>query len=841
MGDQTQNITEPLNGGLVTARDPSILEPGELTAADNAVYMPNDPAIHKVKGRTKYNATAIPTGPNVKGLRYLEFDGGTALLAAHTDSNIYLSEFLDETGTFGTLTPITGVGSGDSLDAVQFENKYVLLIGAGQNTVVNADATSRKHGLAPVYMDTLPTVGAGSWNTALGSGFYHFFVTEVVKDGFGTIESTVAADSAGNFSKTTIAALSAPATQSITVTRPAEANTNTTHWRVYMAGPTATPDPAPALIEFRLVAENVDDGTVGQTTVIGNGAFTGARDPGTAASAAWSNPNNALTLNNSGARSSVNLSTLNLTNFGFSGLTGTITGFQVFVRVRIPDYSVLKNVPKLIIDLTHNGVNFFPGGNIQYFLPTTYAGVVANYVTVVLGDQYDQWGRTGGPPPWALADVNGNAAFGVRLTYGLATTVAGHSNPIIDVDNVKIVVHTTGTSAVVNLTGQPFRTVVVSVGGITTAFGADGPPPVSTTGDVFEGQLVVNDIQDKSIIKYSLPGSIESFPFPYFLNFETKTEDQVTCIRRLGSKLIVGLKQGLYRVNYLPRESDAEFDRGRAYEAISESGGIMGPQASALFSPEGGPMFLAYVSHSGLRYTDGFQSRPITKDIDWSTTGIQVRLPVAGGITDYLASSILVDYPKRQQLWFYYIAGTSTAIYKALVIHYSSMYQKEDGTFKVTGPIDIENVYSATRGRLGGDDVLMIGRNSGFVWIEDRGYSANNVSGPYLFNVVTREMYLAGLGQEFVVENVFVRHRADTTSTVTVTPTARRGANAGVDQATKTFTTANGGVRKLPFLIGAESLKIGLSQTWADGGNAIRITDIAVAVSTHGLPEPRTT
>lgn len=258
--------------------------------------------------------------------------------------------------------------------------------------------------------------------------------------------------------------------------------------------------------------------------------------------------------------------------------------------------------------------------------------------------------------------------------------------------------------------------------------------------------------------------------------------------------------------------------------------------AAALFSPEGGPTFLAYVSHRGLRYTDGFQSRPLTLDIDWAST---VRLPTAGSNTDYLEGSVLVDYPKAQQLWFYYVAPSQTTMTKALVIHYSSMHQKEGGTFKVTGPIDVP-VFSATGARLGGNDLLLTGQSGGFVFVEDRGYT-HNAGGTIAFAVETREMAIAGLGREFTVSDVFVRHRADTTSTVTVTPKTRRGANALSTQTAKTFTTTNGGAIKLPFNLMAEAFALQISEPGADGGAAVRITELALEVTGHGLPEPRTT
>ena len=63
---------EPLGGGLVTSRDPSLLAEGELQRADNCIYKPNDPALYRALGRSKLNATAISGG--ITGLKYCAFD-----------------------------------------------------------------------------------------------------------------------------------------------------------------------------------------------------------------------------------------------------------------------------------------------------------------------------------------------------------------------------------------------------------------------------------------------------------------------------------------------------------------------------------------------------------------------------------------------------------------------------------------------------------------------------------------------------------------------------------------------------------------------------------------------
>ncbi len=832
----TQPLPEPLNGGLVTARDPALLESGELTQTDDAVYYPNDPAIHKVKGRTKYNSTPITGATTIKGLRYMEFDDTqNGLLVALSQGSsptddLYLSSLADETGTFGSITAISNVGTGNTLDVVQFNNRYVALIGDTQNTIISSSGAGRRHGASPVQNLAQPTLVSGAFNPILGAGYYHFLTTEVIDDGVNPpIESTFVGTPVATTTAFTASTLT---TQAVQVVQPTVVNVNiATRWRIYMYGPTDNPTPIPSLALFRLVAEK---DILETTAIIGNTSATGKFPTTTSVGVAgWSSPNNAFSDNNSGTRSSVNGSSQIYGTFGFAVGAVTIKGIEVRVKVRVPDYSPVgaKNKPILIIDTTPDGTNFFPGNNLRYVRLLDIPGIIPGYVgEITYGSPTDLWGRA-----WTSGEVNG-ATFGARIKYGLQTTLAGGTNPIVDVDYITITVYTTGgtVTQIVNLSGKPFRTVNVSVAGITSSYGADGPPPVASTGDLFEGQLVLNDISDPSMIRYSLPDNIESFPSVYFLNFESKTQDKVTCIRRLGNKFIIGLAQQLNRVNYLPRETDAEFDRGRAYESISETEGIVGTQASCLFSPDGGALLLAYISHAGPRYTDGFQSFSLSDDLDWANT---VRLPVSGAATNYLQNCILVNYAVLQQIWLYYTPPGQTTNTKALVFHYNKAHRKGGGTYKVTGPIAIAAL-AATTGRIGGNELLLSGQSGGFAYVEDRGYTDAS-GGTIAFAIKTREIYSAGVGRTATVENLFIRHNQDATSTVTVTPITRYSNLAQTTQAVKTFTTAQAGVPKLPFHHNHESIQWKLSEEAVVGTSGIRLSGIVMETSGTGLPEPR--
>lgn len=224
----------------------------------------------------------------------------------------------------------------------------------------------------------------------------------------------------------------------------------------------------------------------------------------------------------------------------------------------------------------------------------------------------------------------------------------------------------------------PYGSLTISVAGAgAVSISRDSVPPTWSTGDVFEDSLVVNDISDKSIIRYSFPGLPHSFPSLYFMGFETKQADEVKCIRAVNDVLIVGLVGQVWRVNYLPNETDSEFSRGRCKELISANHGIMGPDAACLFTPVEGTSWLAYVSHDGLYATDGLSTRLLTMDIDWENL-VERSL---------LGSAILVNVPHLWSLFFYFVAtGGSAPNNRMLSLSYHPQHLKENSFLKVAGP-----------------------------------------------------------------------------------------------------------------------------------------------------------
>lgn len=228
----------------------------------------------------------------------------------------------------------------------------------------------------------------------------------------------------------------------------------------------------------------------------------------------------------------------------------------------------------------------------------------------------------------------------------------------------------------------PYAALTISVAGAGAVdISRDTVPPFWNTGDLFEDQLAVNDAADKSILRYSFPGLPHSFPNLYFIGFETKQADEITHIRSIGEALVVGLKAQIWRVNYLPNETDSEFNRGRCKELISANHGIMGYDAATPFTMVDGSTLLAYVSHDGLYATDGFKTRLLTMDIDWEA----LVNPAA------LSSAILINVQHLWTLFLYYTRAGSTYPPHdgVLALSYHPQHIKEGGFLKVSGPLTL--------------------------------------------------------------------------------------------------------------------------------------------------------
>lgn len=834
---------EKLNQGLVTSRQGSLLQPGELTSADDAVYHPNDPAIHRGPGRTEYIPASgtVDIATKIKGLNYLQFDNN---LDGDSDSYIiayirdtlqdeyHHSVFSSRSGTF-TQTEI-GVGDGPTLDAVHYRNRYYLLngnIGKVANRVFKAAKgapTTRRHGLVAAGLDPSedPTIttAAGSWpldEVFWGVGRFFFWTTEVIDPG-GTdeLESAFTGEppfidlqknGAGvipfDVTVSRHATLSNPGAAGATEIRFYMAKASlfqswdnsllTRGHRVGTAGVSGTPtnDAITLTDSFAWVGPSqapltaeVDSGTVGvvDNVKVKDGSTATIVDP-------------------------TNTGVIDIYDYGFSLPGGTtVQGVKVYIRW------------KGSAALGHSRIQCQLGLDLDTGSPTLSAVKTFNigagdFETHIQGDPGDTWGLT-------LNDVNTTDAqgFGVRLTVN---QLSAFSTSTTEIDSVDIRLITANIPTI----GPNYPVTSVQISNVTFIGHSNLPPPTASTGDIYEGQLVINNVENPLEFVWSLPLQPDYFPQFYKMTIPTKMLDNVKVIRRVGDILVVWREHSIYRINFLPRNTDPEFDTGRAFEELSGDHGGISTQSVTIFTPPVGPTMACYASSRGLHITDGAQVIDIGQDLDWPNT---VDVPS-------LASAVLINYPTRYQIWFYYDSGGGGENDKVLVIHYHPSLQKADNSFPITGPLNYVSGACAAVGRLGPEYVLLTGHVSdGKVYVEDNG--VDDVEGTGINpNITTRELYPAAVGYDWTAERTWIHKSSSSPAmTLTITPQVRVTGAALTNQTALITTTTNEGLSRLEHHFDAEGVRYSVTSPDADPNNAaFKVDYIAYLASGQGFED----
>jgi len=622
---------EQVNRGLVTSRDPSLLQEGELQRTDEALYRPNSQALHPIGYRLKQGLqqknpnTGLPYA--ITGLRRLIFEGAAARTLISDGEGRRWRYGPQTDGTWTILPDVSQRTPGLGIEAVQYGNRYVLANGVDSQHVLAPNLTRIPLGMTLVagLKDSTgtPQPVAGVTNVdftvALSPnppvnvtwpnppGYHWYWITEY--DSVNAIESSYIGRY-GEFSLCRAVYGSVGGRVHLITIRygsnnyPVKVNQNATHWRIYRS---------PAQIQPLMTST--------QDTHIYN-------------------------------------------------------PFPDGVRI------------------------------------TTYDVEDADTATALIDI----------PIPAVPAEVT-------RWDYGFASAV-------------------------------PYPVVIISAAGIDTAIDRDPPPTWKfTTADIFEESLVTNDVTDRSIIHYSESGLIHSFPSRYTILFDTRRLDDVTLIRALGNKLVVGQKGAIWRVNFLPRSGDAEFDATRVKDLISGDHGIVGPNATAGYSLIGDIPRLAFVSRDGLYSTDGLTIDSLTTDLDWQATIRQEE--------SSLAQTILLNIESLQALFLFYVPRTvilggvqtvATTRLKALTFSYSAEHLK--GRYlKMSGPVSLSAAsadYDPVSGR------LYTGGYDGQVRTEDhQELSPADIASAELISscgvaIESRFLHLGGLDGEVVAERFWV-------------------------------------------------------------------------------------
>lgn len=758
--------TEPLDGGLVTNIDPALLKPGQLSYVRNAVYQSGSRRLRRAKGRAIFGAVTA-TGHDVDGLRDFKFDNGDHYLVAHSSAS-YSTASVGDTGTFALMS--SGMGDGDQLDVLHYRNRFYLFNGvqtnataAASNRVVYLSATAaasapitRLHGMLPVIAAPQISTAAGTFSQTV-TGYYEYWTTEVAKltqDGAELVLES--AFDQGSGPTTVFIATTAVVP---TIEMPAIRNPATTNWRIYRSPkkekesdkkyPTGFMIAELAAVGASATAFASDTSTVATASAMPSLFNTSGAFSAFASASSMASDNTVYA--SATVPVLITVQQQGVYGYNLGGFTGNVKGIQVEVQGYVSGGTGPAPVTVTIGKRATTGAFTTNLGLIP--VSASKSGTLTSTssaapTTFTVGSATDRW-FPANKAGLNAADMDGN------FMVVLEVSKAGVS---IGVDYVRVTVHYAATyDSVIQ-----FPTVVYTFGDLTVQVAKNGPPPSSSTGDLFEDCLVCNDLLAPSLLRWSYPGDPEAFPGTYFIDFETKDNDRVTNIKTVNNVLVCGLDNSVWRVRYLPSERDASFDRGKAIEAISRTIGIVNPMCACAYTPPGSATErLAFVSKKGIHSTDGFDFQDLT-ELDWrqviSTTSTST--PIA-----------LVNDPEESELLFYYRNDSNgNETYLCLHLNYGSDHLQPDGVCKVSGPVHMRNFTTPNFASL--KSAWVVPRSSGahgvYLGYGGTGAATAAGSGKVYFETGTtipaedpsyayrtRRMYLAGVGDEWKLDELY--------------------------------------------------------------------------------------
>lgn len=782
----------------------------------------------------KITGTGIPVGTYVTAIGGSPFTSITISNAATASATVTLA--FDAGVQYGLADT-----SSDVLDYVQWQDTYFLLSKTSPTARVywkklsasstgNEILTIRRAGLLPITEAPVVTVQAGAgWSSVLGNGYYWFLVTEILDYGDIAVGETEAGY-LGNEGKAIVVQITSYATQYITVTFPTIKNdgqggTNrATHWGIYMSvispGVAAYSDPTnmPSLATFRRIAKVAIEETSRDIKFTNTSVTNDATTETTAGGIpAFVNPTRIFTLGNdyaAGTSGGANTQQSVFAGFGFSAgapFSGyAVTGISVTLIASAGSFNAKAG---FYVTLDNNGAK----SSNRVF--SEVSGIAPYPKT--LGSQFDTWGQT-----WTASDIS-NLRIILLKSYSASTQILRAFYLLVKVYYSGAALDTGS----LNLDGPPYQVVTYrSQIGTTINDPANYLIPSASTGDVFQGSLVLNDTSDPSVIRYSIPGAPESFPKPYLMKFVSKKKDIVTFIRKIGQILIVGMRDSIKRVNYLPTETDVDFQQGVADEDIVTDHGIVGPLAGCYVDLPGVGVVLAYVGTNGFYFTDGVTDRYLNSDID--ITDI-VK-------TSALSTSILRVYPKEKWLVFFYcpVGASHTKNTKAIIFSYSPTHIKDGNMLPGTGPLNI-SARAATEASIDGVSYILTGhQTTGTIYVEDSGnvqatnYQVHNTSDslvavPIVPKIKTRKLFAAGYARDMRIQRLYLLYDS-LGSTVTASSTTTLGS------AVVLSSTAFGSVVVGMYVTGT-GIKPGTIVITKTSSSNITLSETATATSTTTL------
>lgn len=868
-----QKFIEALGGGLVTSKDPSTLQPGELTAAIDCMYYQDNPHLARIPGVSQWSQ--VNSGGNITGLVGCKFNSGTHKLVAQVSAtatnttSYYMADAETNGSTF--TTAVTGLTGGEQLVSVQHNNKYYLFNGVDQNLVLLSDGTFRPHGLNPAIaggmrwvdwmddpnaFDPFPTAPA----SVQASGYYEYWYTEVVK--FPNGDEIESAFDGVPITLEIPAHLHAPVFE--LPKNPANKNLVTDYgatlkYNVYRSEKKALQSNKmypigrkcgeanyvtssginESIVYFKDKATDANTGAKTSGTFIGAYVSTFSKVDGNSANqytqlavvpstgtvtdclsgtgtvkftlvkgpSGWHDGTNGswpANMSSSKFRSAAFSAGIRLKNFSFGSISGNISGIDVelygkcstvgaaSVTVMPAVYNASSNAPENIPAqggsparaggaFYYTPQNLPPNGYPTYDSLLTSVSIFAQTKTIIDTSFTTQhFGKSNGIAPpyfltspyqWSIANITNN--FGVDVLVDFGSAFYNSTSPVYyELDTLSMNIYYDKTWSEDDPDTKYYDSVKVSQAGVSLSFGANGKPPIASTGVMFDGCLVTNQVDTPQRIVYSMPDYPDSMPKDiYWLDLPAEDNDKITAVAVINDKLIVGMRNSLWRVNYLPSQEDASFARGEAFSLVSSIVGIVNTRALCKFTNAGGQQELAFVDSNGVFSTDGYNIRKLSQDLLW--VGASNRAVITASTTQNVPSKILalINDPRTQTIRLITNSGWGWAG------SYAAIHNKPGTGIKwtkyyTTNNVDVSgSVYGANVNR-----ATVIRRNNG-VWIVVYGFlvGTNAVVGGHVVRedsadtttynlpmnainayptIATREISVVGPGNEMSVDGV---------------------------------------------------------------------------------------
>ena len=777
-------IPELLNGGLVTAKDPAFLHPGELTKAINGMYFPDADGIQRAPGFA--SMATISSASGIYGLNACRFDSGSYYLLAQTTAAYWLSSGADSDAP--TFTSAEAVSSGTQVTTVKYNNKFYVFNGVNDNRVLTSGGTFRPHGLKPVPGQ--PATGTSAVTFALPStGYYEYWYTEVAKYAVGDeVESAYDALPATVLVSNTSASpvLYLPATAN---------NSSATHFRIYRGAGTKVNSfddifPNGYAVKDVVVGTTafVDGGTAANTSgyaansdndqgvfssapgILANGLPSGSGINSESNATGAANGSGAVRTYATTATSNRLLCSFLVYNFGLLP-SGNITGLKVEIvarasrpsRARLVACVGKRTAQNTLAALPANAT--YPTGVSPDRFSKEVVGLTTAYATYTLGGPSDDWLPT--IYNWSTDDV-ASSAFAVGIGMQFLNGSPSADGDTIEVDSVKLTAYYSGPSP--EDFGAPYPAVTLELGGQQVSFSSNKTPPLASCGAIHEGQLVTDDVAHPGQLVYMIAGTPDAHPAgAYFLPLETAFP--IKYIGVVNQRLIAATQTEMYRINYLPTEIDASINRGQAFAKLSSVYGILHAKAADFFTGPDGVERLAFVSPNvGVCVTDGLSVTPFMEDLDWvGPSGIITA------IDEYLGNKVisLTNDPGTQTLrlllsnGFEYVASYARRHFKSGFKWSGPVYTRLAAGGRTPTSMAVVRrtngsyipIYGYSSGTGGGtvyrqdaDDMIAAFKHA----LPD---SANNK-----LRIKTRTMYLAQMGQQVELDGLYVYGREMTSA-----------------------------------------------------------------------------